>query len=90
MPVVYALGTGDVTSVNQPHQPGYGGFGNTMMQGQLVPGIVVKDNGDGTANLVCFVDGNYLWWVTSRSEGDVPGGVTGVWSVTQSPPVSGV
>ena len=92
--VQYALSTADATEVNRLHSPGYGGFGNTMVAGQLLPGTVVSvnDADTGSVNMVCFVDGNYVWWATSRLPGDVTTSPWGVWRalpITQSPPTSG-
>jgi hypothetical protein len=88
--VLYMLSADDAREVNRLHSPGYGGFGNDHSEGQQVPATVVRDNG-GSANLVCFVDGNYLWWATSRLQADDTT-TLGRWSVLQlttSPPVSG-
>lgn len=47
--------------------------GNEVVEGQLFPGTVVRVWQHGTVNLQIQLDGNDIFWATSRAEGDAPG-----------------
>jgi hypothetical protein len=64
-----------------PHEPGQPGatghvahIGNSVAEGEVYPAMVVRtfDGYDGV-NLQVHLDGNDLFWATSRKEGDEPG-----------------
>ncbi|MFE2539103.1 hypothetical protein [Actinacidiphila glaucinigra] len=49
--------------------------GNHALEGQLFPAIVVRvfNETTTTANLKVLLDGNDVYWATSRAHGDEPG-----------------
>ncbi|MGW2156577.1 hypothetical protein [Nonomuraea sp. NPDC001699] len=60
-----------------PGQPGRDGHvahdGSRVMAGDVFPAMVVSTSGTAHANLQVHLDGNDLYWVTSRIKGDQPG-----------------
>lgn len=46
--------------------------GNTVAAGLVFPAMVVRDWG-ASVNLQVYLDGNDIYWATSRSEGEGPG-----------------
>jgi hypothetical protein len=60
-----------------PGQPGADGHqahvGNRVMAGDTFPAMIVRTFGGSVVNLQVHLDGNDLYWVTSRIEGDQPG-----------------
>lgn len=60
-------------------RPGYvGHIGNRVAQGDVYPATIVRvfgpaDRPDAAVNLQVSLDGNDLYWATSRVEGDGPG-----------------
>ena len=47
-------------------------FGNEALEGQVYPGVIVREWSD-TYNLQIFLDGNDIYWATSRNIGYEPG-----------------
>ncbi|WP_329272062.1 hypothetical protein [Streptomyces sp. NBC_01451] len=47
-------------------------LGNDVAEGQIFPAIVVRV-WTGSVNLQVLLDGNDVFWATSRSEGEEPG-----------------
>jgi hypothetical protein len=65
-----------------PHEPGtppatghVAHYGNDVGAGDELPAMVVRDWNEsaGTVNLQVHLDGNDIYWATSRTEGDGPG-----------------
>lgn len=65
-----------------PHEPGQPGatghqahIGNPAAAGDVCPAMVVRrfDGNDVVVNLQVWLDGNDVYWATSRKEGDQPG-----------------
>lgn len=48
-------------------------FGNTVSEGDVVPLVVTRVFNEHTINGQALLDGNDTLWVTSASEGAVPG-----------------
>ncbi|MGW3153664.1 hypothetical protein [Streptomyces sp. NPDC001089] len=44
--------------------------GNQVSEGQVFPALIVRLWSAGTVNLQVFLDGNDVFWATSRQEGD--------------------
>lgn len=61
----------------QPGQPGATGHqahvGNHVEAGQTYPALVVRTSRSSLVNLQVFLDGNDVYWATSRAEGTEPG-----------------
>ena len=50
-----------------------GHFGNHADEGDILPAMIVKTWGGTTVNLQVYLDGNDIYWATSRQEGESPG-----------------
>lgn len=47
--------------------------GNDVAEGQVFPAVIVRVWNVGSVNLQVLMDGNDVYWATSRSEGEDPG-----------------
>ncbi|WP_369042182.1 hypothetical protein [Streptomyces sp. Midd1] len=47
--------------------------GNDVAEGQVFPAVIVRVWSGGSVNLQVLMDGNDVFWATSRSEGEDPG-----------------
>lgn len=84
--VQYTLSVGDANAINKRLQDALNNIakhreasdgsivyvGNVARPGDTYPAMIVNLNG-ASVNLQVFVDGNYTYWATSRSEGDQQG-----------------
>src|ERR1700677_4818490 len=50
-----------------------GHYGNRAAEGDMLPAMVVQTWGGTTVNLQVHLDGNDVYWATSRQEGETPG-----------------
>ena len=68
----YTLNEHDVNIINRKKTES--GFkGNSVSDGDIYPGLIVKVFSPGTANIRVFIDGDYIYWGTSKPEGEGPG-----------------
>jgi hypothetical protein len=58
-------------------------IGNVAKEGTIVPSMVVAKWSGGSVNLQAFLDGNDVFWATSREEGTKPGQWS--WPVIEKP-----
>ena len=49
-----------------------GHYGNRVAEDDILPAMIVKTLGVTTVNLQVYLDGNDIFWATSRQEGENP------------------
>ncbi|MGI5136347.1 MULTISPECIES: hypothetical protein [unclassified Streptomyces] len=80
--VLYRLSEYDAQAINKRRKDAYNSasyanntgvithVGNQAEEGQQVPAVIVRVWQGGVVNLQCQLDGNDVYWATSRKEGD--------------------
>jgi len=80
--VLYRLSEYDAQAINKRRKDAYDSaayannngivvhVGNQASEGQQVPAVIVRVWQGGAVNLQCLLDGNDVYWATSRKEGE--------------------